>query len=47
MVLVKRPERKIELGRPRHRMDYNIKMVLQEVDWGSMEWTDLVQNRDR
>jgi hypothetical protein len=45
--LVRRPERKIELGRPRHRRDDNIKMDLQEAGWGSMEWIDLAQNRDR
>jgi len=44
-VLVRRPERKIRLGRPRHRNDNNIKMDLQEVCWGSMEWIDLAQNR--
>jgi hypothetical protein len=26
------------LGRPRRRWEYNIKMGLQEVGWGSMDW---------
>jgi len=41
-VLMRRPERKIKLERPRHRRNNNIKMDLQEVGWGSMEWIDLV-----
>jgi len=36
-VLVGKPEGKRTLGRPRHRWEENIKMVLQEVDVGS--WT--------
>jgi len=39
-VLVAKPERKISLGRPRHRWECNIKMDLQEVRWGS--WTGLI-----
>jgi len=46
-VLVRRPERKINLGRPRHREDNNVKMDLQEVCWRSMEWIYLAQNRDK
>jgi len=37
-VLVGRPERKGPLIRHRHRWDYNIKMNLQEVGWGGMDW---------
>jgi hypothetical protein len=29
------------------RWEDNIKMDLQEVGWGGMDWTELVQNRDR
>jgi hypothetical protein len=36
-VLVGKPVGKRPLGRPRHRWEENIKMVLQEVDVGS--WT--------
>jgi hypothetical protein len=46
-VLVGKPEGKMPVGRPRHRWEDNIKMDLQEVGWGSMDWIDLVQNRDR
>jgi hypothetical protein len=45
-VLVGRPEGKRPLGRPRHRWEGFIKMGLQEVGWGSMDWTDLAQDRD-
>jgi hypothetical protein len=33
-VLVRKPEGKRPLGRPRHRWEDNIKMDLQEVGWG-------------
>ena len=45
-VLVGKPEGKRPLGRPRLRWDYNIKMDLQEVGCGSMDWIDLAENRD-
>jgi len=35
------------LGRPRHRWEANIKMDLQEVGYGGMDWIDLAQNRNR
>jgi hypothetical protein len=34
-------------GRPRHRWEDNIKMDLQEVGLGGMEWIDLAEDRDR
>ena len=40
-------ERKRPLGRPRHRWEDNIKMNLQEVGCGGMDWIDLAQVRDR
>jgi len=46
-VLMGKPEGKMPVGRPRHRWEDNIKMDLQEVGWGSMDWIDLVRNRDR
>jgi len=45
--LVGKPEGKIPLGRPRHRWEDNIKMDLQEVGCGSMDFTELAQARDR
>ena len=46
-VLVGKPEGKRPLGRPRRRWKDNIKMNLQEVGCGVMDWIDLVQDRDR
>jgi hypothetical protein len=41
-VLVWKPER-----RPRSRWEENIKMDLQEVGYGGMDWIELAQDRDR
>jgi len=46
-VLVGKPEGKRPLGRPRRRWENNIKMDLQEVGCGGMDWFDLAQDRDR
>jgi hypothetical protein len=46
-VLVGKPEGKRPLGRPRRRWEDNIKMDLQEVECGVMDWIDLAQVRDR
>ena len=46
-VLVGKPKGKKTLGRSGHRWEDNIKMDLQEVGCGGMDWTDLVQDRDR
>jgi hypothetical protein len=35
------------LGRPRHRWEDNIKMDLQKVGGGGMDWIELAQDRDR
>jgi hypothetical protein len=45
-VLVKKPEGRRTLGRPRHKWENNIKMYLREVGWGSMHWINLVEDRD-
>jgi hypothetical protein len=46
-VLVGNPKGKRPLGRPRRRWEYNIKMDLQEVGCGGMDWIELAQDRDR
>jgi len=46
-VLVGKPERKRPLGRPRHRWEDNMKMDLQEVRCGGMDWIKLALDRDR
>jgi len=45
--LVGKPEGKRPLGRPRIRWKNNIKMYLQEVRCGDMDWIELAQDRDR
>jgi hypothetical protein len=40
-----KPEGKRSLGRHRHRWENNIKMDLEEVGCGSMDWIDLAQDR--
>jgi hypothetical protein len=44
-VMVGKPVGKRPLGIPRHRCD-NIKIDLQEVGCGGMEWIQLVGNRE-
>ena len=46
-VLVGQPEGTRPLGRPRHRWEDNIKMDLQEVGCGGIDWIELAQDRDR
>jgi hypothetical protein len=46
-VLMGKPEGKTPLGRPRLRWEDNIKMDLQEVGCGGVDWIDLAQDRDR
>jgi len=46
-VMVGKPEGKRPLGRPRHRWEDNIKMDLQKVGCGGMDWIELARDRDR
>jgi len=46
-VLLGKPEGKRPLGMPRRRWEVNIKLDLQEVGCGGMDWIRLVQGRDR
>jgi len=46
-VLLGKPEGKRPLGRPRRRWVDNIRMDLQEVGCGYMDWIGLAQDRDR
>jgi len=40
-------EGKRPLGRPRRRWEDNIKIILQEVGCGVMDWNELAQDRDK
>jgi len=44
-ILVGRPEGKKTLRRPRRRWEYNIKINLNEIECGSMDWICVTQNR--
>jgi hypothetical protein len=46
-VLVGRSDGKRPLVRPRGRWEDNIKMDLQKVGCGGMDWIELAQDRDR
>jgi hypothetical protein len=46
-ILVGKLERKRPLERPRRGWVDNIKIDLREIGWEGMDWTDLVQDRDR
>ena len=46
-VLVGKLEGRRPLGRPRLRWEDNIKMDLQRVGYGGMDWIELAQDRDR
>jgi hypothetical protein len=46
-VLMGNPEGKITLERPRRRWEDGISMNLREIGWGSVDWIQLAQDRDR
>jgi hypothetical protein len=46
-VLVEKPEGTRPLARPQSRWEDNIKMDLQEVGCGAMDWIKLTKDRDR
>jgi hypothetical protein len=46
-VLVGKPDGKRPLGRPRRRWVDNIRIDLQEVECGYVDWIGLAQDRDR
>ena len=45
-LLVGKPEGEKPLGRIRRRWEDNIKMDLQEMGCGGMDWIELTQDRD-
>jgi hypothetical protein len=45
--LVRKPERKRPLGRPRHRGEDSMKMDIRKIDWQVVVWIHLAQDRDQ
>jgi hypothetical protein len=43
---MEKPEGKRPLGRPRCRWEVNMKIDLQEVGFGGMDWIELAQDRE-
>jgi hypothetical protein len=46
-ILVERLDRNSAAGRPGHRWEDSIKMDLQSIGWGGVNWIDLSQDRDK
>jgi hypothetical protein len=46
-VLVRKPEGKRPLGRPRRKWEDGIRMDLREIVLGDVDWIKLAQDRDR
>jgi hypothetical protein len=46
-VLMGKPEGQRPLGRPRRRWEDGIIMDLKDTGWGSVDWIQLAQDRDR
>jgi hypothetical protein len=46
-LLVRKPDGRMPLGRPRRRWVENIGIDLGEVGWGDVDWIDLAQDRNR
>jgi hypothetical protein len=46
-ILVRKPEGKKPLGRPRCRWVVIIKMDLRDIGWSGMDWIDVAQDMDQ
>jgi hypothetical protein len=46
-VLVGNPDEKKQLGRPRRKWENGIRMDHRKTGWGSVDWIQLAQDRDR
>jgi hypothetical protein len=46
-ILVRKPEGKRPLGRPRRRWEDNIKLDLRDIGWGGMDWIELALGRNQ
>jgi hypothetical protein len=45
--LLRKPEGKRPLGRPRRRRVDNVKMDLLDIGWSGVDWVGLAQDRDK
>jgi hypothetical protein len=43
-ILVRKPEGKSPLGRPRRRWVYSIKLDLREIGWDGLDWIDVAKD---
>jgi hypothetical protein len=46
-ILIEKPEGNRPLGRHRHRRKDNIGTNLREIEWESVDWMHLAQDRDQ
>jgi hypothetical protein len=46
-ILEGKSEGKRPRGRPRRRLEENIKIYLKEIGWGGVNWVHLAQDRDQ
>jgi hypothetical protein len=46
-ISVEKKHVKKTVGRPRHRLDDNIKMIVREIGWSGVDWIYLAQGRDQ
>jgi hypothetical protein len=46
-LMVRKPEGKSPLGRPRRRWVDNNKIDLVEIGWGGVDWIGLAQDREK
>jgi hypothetical protein len=45
-ILVGKPQGKRPVGRPKCRLEDNIKINLREIEWDGMDWIDLAKDTD-
>jgi hypothetical protein len=46
-LLVRKPEGKRLLGRPRHRWKDNVRIHFREIGWEGVDWMHMVEDRDQ
>ena len=47
MVLMRKPEGRNYLLRPRHRWEFNIRMDILEIGWDCVNWIDIPQDMNK